>query len=396
MRKIAIIGAGPAGFMAGIRCKELYPNFDVTIFDSAKPLAKLLLTGGGRCNICNAIFDFKELAKNYPRGEKFLYSIFNKFDTSDLFNFFEKANIDLYIQNDNRVFPNTNSAKTIRGALLAIAQQKNIKIKPNFKINELEKKQNSFILNKTLQFDNVIIATGNNRSGIRLVEALGHKIIALEPTLCGIKTKNPAPELSGVSIKAIGTVDKAEFSGELLFTHSGVSGPMIMDISSILAYKKFPYTLKLNFTSLKQDSQEQELLEIFYNHPKKNISNLLTKYLPHSLIENFLEESNIPKEKKAGEISRKERAKIASFLTKKELILIKKEPNFMVMAGGVALDEVDNNLESKIIKGLYFAGEILDIDGLCGGFNLQACFSTGFVAGNLSGLDKKGEKYAKS
>lgn len=399
MRKIAIIGGGPAGFMSAIVCKNLYPEFDITIFDSAKPLSKLLLTGGGRCNISNAIFDFKDLAKNYPRGEKFLYSIFSRFDVSDLFSFFEKAGVDLYIQEDNRIFPKTNDAKTIRGALLSLAQQKNIQIKPNFQIVSIKKipEHNKFFLNETLQFDNIIIATGNTPKGLAIAEKLGHTIIPIEPTLCGMQIETPYPNLAGISTQiATAHAQSKEFSGDILFTHKGISGPMIMDISSVLAYEKLPLELELNFTGLNSKEQDKELLELLDKSPKKNIANLLNKYLPISVIEEFLKEIDLKPDKKACEISKEKRAKIVKFLTKKRLILTKKEPNFMVKAGGIKLDEVDKNLESKIVKGLYFAGEILDIDGLCGGFNLQACFSTGFVAGHLGKKPQKGDKNAKS
>ena len=178
-------------------------------------------------------------------------------------------------------------------------------------------------------------------------------------------------------IKACGK----NFTGEMLFTHKGLSGPVIMDVSAVLAYQKLPFELEINYTGLDFEEQDKALIDLLNQNPHKNIENTLCACLPAALAKEFLAQSNIPADKKSHQINAQERKKIATFLTAQKLTVQAKDPNYMVTAGGVDLREIDNNLQSKITPGLYFAGEILDIDGLCGGFNLQACFSMGYVAG---------------
>lgn len=381
--KLAIIGGGPAGFMAAIIVKENNPTLDVTIFDKAKPLTTLLCTGGGRCNLTNAEFDFKELAKNYPRGEKFLYSVFSQFDVSSMFEFFSNYGLELYIQENNRVFPKSDQASEIKDLLIGIAVGKGVKIKSHTEVFSLKKEQ-KFVVNDNFTFDKVVIATGGrNKFGYKIAESFGHKISDLEPVLCGMKTKEPFSDIAGVSLKNIvGKVKNIELQGDLLFTHKGLSGPLMLDLSSYLAFEKMPVSLILNFSGLDFEEQDIELIKLLAENPKKNISNLLHKYLPSALIEVLLKRHKIPLDLKSFEINSKNRKDISKFLSEFKVELIDKDLPYMVTAGGVELDEVDRNLQSKIIDGLYFAGEILNVDGLCGGYNLQACFSMGYVIGN--------------
>lgn len=380
--KLAIIGGGPAGFMAAIIAKENNPTLDITIFDKAKPLSTLLYTGGGRCNLTNAEFDFKELAKHYPRGEKFLYSVFSKFDVSSTFEFFSKYGLDLYIQDDNRVFPTSDKASDIKDLLVGIAVGKGIKLKSNTEVWSVKKEQ-KFVVNDNLYFDKVVIATGGrNKFGYKIAQSFGHTVSDLEPVLCGMKIKEPFSDIAGVSLKNIsGKVKNIEFQDDLLFTHKGLSGPLILNLSSYLAFEKLPLTLELNFTGLDLEEQDAELIELLAQNPKKNISNLLQKYLPSALVEELLKRHQIPLDKKSFEINSKERKSISGFLSELKVDLIEKDMPYMVTAGGVELDEVDKNLQSKFVEGLYFVGEVLNVDGLCGGYNLQACFSMGYVVG---------------
>lgn len=381
--KLAIIGGGPAGFMAAITTKEQNPDWEVIIFERAKPLSMLLYTGGGRCNITNAEFDFKELAKNYPRGEKFLYSIFSRFDVASLFEFFEKLGLELYIQEDKRVFPKSDDAADIRNILLDAAKASGVKIQPLTQITSL-KKEEKFILNEKLIFDRIIIASGGkNRFAFDIARDFGHGVSELTPVLCGMKLKEPFSNLAGISLNNISVLAKnAELSGDFLFTHKGISGPVIFDLSSYLAFEKFPIKLKINFTGLDFKQQDMELIKLLEQNPQKNISNILKEYLSDSVSKEFLTRILVSPQKKAYEINSEERKKIARFLSEFETEIVEKDSPSMVTAGGVNLDEVDKNLQSKLVEGLYFCGEILNIDGLCGGFNLQACFSTGYVAGS--------------
>lgn len=381
--KLAIIGGGPAGFMAAIAAKTKHPDWEITIFERAKPLATLLYTGGGRCNLTFAEFDFKELAKNYPRGEKFLYSVFSRFDAASLFEFFEELGVELYVQEDRRVFPKSDDAEDVRNALLEAAKKLGIKLRPLTPVTSLTKEE-EFILNEKLTFDRVIIASGGkNKAAFEFARNFGHGVSKLAPVLCGMKLTEPFPNLSGASLKNIFiTTEKIELQGDFLFTHKGISGPVVFDLSSYLAFEKFPLNLKINFTGLDFKSQDDELIKLFEQNPRKNISNILSEYLPYAVAKEFLRRSKISAQKKVCEINSDERKKIAKFLSELEVEITEKDLPAMVTAGGVNLDEIDKNLQSKLVQGLYFCGEILDIDGLCGGFNLQGCFSTGYVAGS--------------
>lgn len=380
--KIAIIGGGPSGFMAAITAKENHPEWDITIFEKAKPLSKLLMSGGGRCNITNAEFDFKELASHYPRGEKFLYSVFSRFGVGDLFEFFNKYGIELYVQEDNRVFPISDKASDIKEVLIGIAIGKGVKIKNHTEVFSVVKKE-KFLVNDSMFFDKIIIATGgSNKFGHKIAKSFGHGVSDLAPCLCGFVLDSPFASLSGVSLPDVLVKSQGyELKKDLIFTHKGLSGPVIFDLSSYLAFAKLPFGLELNFTGLGFDEQDKSLIDLISTHSKKNISNILCEYLPSSVAEELLKRVVISQDKKAFEINSVERKKIAEFLTSLKVDVVAKD-SAMVIAGGINLDELDKNLQSKLVEGLYFCGEILNIDGLCGGYNLQACFSTGYVVGS--------------
>lgn len=381
--KIAIIGGGPAGFMSAITAKEQNPNLDITIFDKGKPLSTLFVTGGGRCNLAYAEFDMKELASNFPRGEKFLYSVFSKFDTSSTFEFFEKNELELYVQDDNRIFPKSNKSSDVQHCLFSAARKHNIKINSNYEITSIKKNAN-FIINDKFYFDKVIIATGGKGKGFEFAKSLGHKITELAPSLYGMKTKEKwCTNISGLALqRANAKIENLELCDDLLFTHNGVSGPIILKASSYLAFNKKPLRMTLNIANKTIDEMDKELIEKLAQNSKKNIANILDTYAPSSFIEALLKENSIPQDKKAFDINSKERKIISGFLSELKITLIDIDKAPMVTAGGVSLDEVDNKtMQSKLVNGLYFCGEILNIDGLTGGFNLQACWSTGYIAG---------------
>ena len=353
---VAIVGAGASGCMcAYFLSKE---GIDVTLFDKASPLRTLLPTGGGRCNLAHAEYDFKELAKNYPRGEKFLFSLFSRFATAETIATFEEMGINTYTQDDNRIFPESNSAKEVRETLL----------------NELTgvkfiKKEIKSL--KELDFTHIVIATGGH-SGYELLKELDINIIEPKPSLVGLNTKEKFNDISGTVCK--GVVANG-LNGDVLFTHFGLSGPLIYKISSIKAFDSFPYELELDLAPNLEDLQS--ILNIY---PHKEIKNILKEHLPHQVVSKIL--VGIDETTKAHQINGKTRdlilEKIHHF---KVTVTGTNKGEETVTAGGVDLNEINpKTMEVKKFPNLFCIGEVLNIDGFCGGFNLQNAWTTAFVA----------------
>lgn len=404
MTKIAVIGGGASGFMAATAAVENASTYtEIEIFEKNNPLSKLLLTGGGRCNISNATYDNKILASNYPRGEKFLYSVFNQFSVIRTLQWFQDHCISLYTQDDGRIFPVSNDANTVRTMFLTRANELGINVKTNSQVKRIEQNNCKFKIytdKEEIVYDKIIISTGGGYkltegSGYVLAKSLGHTVTELKPALASLKTADDfLYKLAGVSVKNIKVTtffagkSFIEESGDMLFTHNGVSGPVILKISSYCAFlnysKNNPLILKINFLpDKKRDEIEKELLLIFDKNSKKGICNILSEYIVKSLAFALLESVSIDCNKKASQITKEERKIILDLLTSFKIPVISSVlESEMVTAGGINLDEVNSKtMESKIKKNLYFCGEVLNIDGFTGGFNLQAAWSTGYIAG---------------
>lgn len=358
--RVVIVGGGPAGCICAY---FLQNDFDVVVVEKHSPLKTLLPTGGGRCNLCHAEFDFKELAKNYPRGEKFLYSVFSKFSTADTIEFFEKLGVETYIQENMRVFPKSNSAKDVREHFLKALKKVRFVKENALRINQ---KNNAFSVVTDMgayNADYVVISSGGH-SSFDLVKMLGHKIVEPKPSLVGLLTRENFAPISGVAIN------------DVLFTHKGISGPKVYEISSLRAREKFPYKLGFDFIG-KIDLQAE-----LNSNPHKSIKNLLSEYLPKSFVEFVLQGLNINPDTKCHLIDGKTRDKILEKLQNFEINVTGTFPDGeVVTSGGVDLKEINSkDMQSKIIPHIYFCGEVMDIDGFCGGFNLQNCWSTGYLA----------------
>ena len=373
---IAIIGAGASGCICAYLLQK--EGFDVTLFDKGMPLRTLLPTGGGRCNLAHAEYDFKDLAKNYPRGEKFLYSVFSKFSTYDTLALFDELGVETYTQEDERIFPTSNSAKDVREKILN--NLKNVQIQKE-EVIKIEKIDSGFKILSTPNysknkkmceylFSHVIIAIGGH-SNFDFLKNFEIKIIPPKPSLVGLNTKEKSKEISGVVVK------NANYNGltdNLLFTLFGISGPLAYKISSIKARDNFPY--KLNFDLHPQEINLQELLN---TNPHKDVKNILSKFIPHGLIKYLIGDiADI----KAHKIDGKTRDFILSKLHNLELTVIgTNKGEETVTAGGIDLSEINpQTMELKKYQNIYCIGEALNIDGFCGGYNLQNAWSTAFVA----------------
>ena len=380
---IAIIGAGASGCICAYLLQK--EGFDVTLFDKGMPLRTLLPTGGGRCNLAHAEYDFKDLAKNYPRGEKFLYSVFSKFSTYDTLALFDELGVETYTQEDERIFPTSNSAKDVREKILN--NLKDVQIQKE-EVVEVERIDGGlkFLTSKhpspPLQqgargartceylFSHIIIAIGGH-SKFDFLKNFDIKIIPPRPSLVGLNTKEKSKEVSGIVVK---DANCNGLTDDLLFTHFGISGPLAYKISSIKARDNFPYKLNLDLYP-----QEINLQELLNTNPHKDVKNILSKFIPHGLIKYLIGDiADI----KAHKIDGKTRDFILSKLHNLELTVIgTNKGEETVTAGGIDLSEINpKTMELKKYPNIYCIGEALDIDGFCGGYNLQNAWSTAFVA----------------
>jgi len=397
--RIAIIGGGAAGFMAAITAKQSSPKSEVFLFEkSNKLLSKVKVSGGGRCNVTNACFSISELSKKYPRGGAFLKKSFHYFFTKDTIDWFESRGVKLKAENDNRIFPITDNSQTIIDCLFRECEKKGVDIKLNNAIKKITKTEIGFNLKineNVIQFDRVIIASGGNakKQGFDWLSDLGLTIVDPVPSLftfnmpsekvkdlMGIVAQNTSVSIQGIKQKQF---------GPLLITHWGMSGPAILKASAWnareLKSNGYNFNLNINWANL----SEQEYISIISENKKSNriVSNKNPFDLPNRLWVFLLEKVNISINSTWNSLSKKESNRLLNTLLN-DSYLVKGKTTFkeeFVTCGGVSLEEVSHKtLESKLHKGLYFCGEVLNIDGITGGFNFQAAWTTGFLAGKNS------------
>ncbi len=366
--QVGIVGAGASGCLcAYFLLKE---GVDVTLFDYGKPLRTLLPTGGGRCNLAHAEYDFKELAKNYPRGEKFLYSVLSRFSTSDTLLLFEELGIETYMQDDGRIFPVSNNSKDVQDAILSQIKSANFVNECVSEVNRIENGYKVKTNKSEYYFSHVVISNGGGLKA-KKINGLNHNIIPYTPALVGLQTE--VTNLSGVVLKNVYSKD-CKIADDLLFTHFGISGPLTYKISSFKTKEKIPYILTFDL-----HPQEFDFQSMLNKNSQKNLKNILGVIFPHRFAE-FL--SGKYAEVKGYNIDGKTRDKILDNIHNFKLEINgfdKGEET--VTAGGFDLNEFNSKtMESKIYPNLYVLGEALDIDGFCGGYNLQNAWSTAFVA----------------
>jgi len=399
--KIAVIGGGAAGFMAAITAKESNPEASVTIFEKTdKVLAKVKVSGGGRCNVTNATFSISQLTKNYPRGGKELKKSFNHFFTTDTVNWFENRGVTLKTEADNRMFPKSNSSQTIVDLLLNTAENLAIRLSYKSKITAISPADNGINLainGENLSFKKVIIASGGSpkASGLDWLTKLGYKIVKPVPSLFTFNMpKNPITELMGLSVPNVITSikgSKLKQNGPLLITHWGMSGPAILKLSSWgaqdLAQLNYNFTVQVNWLGINEEELRSQFSSLTSSRKQMYKHNPLE--IPKRLWHFMLNKLEIAENQIWNELSKKNKNRLINMLINDEHE-VKGKTTFkeeFVSCGGIDLSEVNmQTMESKHHKGIYFAGELLNIDGVTGGFNFQAAWTTGYLAGKNSAL----------
>jgi len=392
MKQIIIIGGGAAGFFAASNLDET--KYKITILEqNSDVLQKVKISGGGRCNVTHACFDPRELVQFYPRGNKELLSVFTKFQPGDTMDWFEQRNVPLKIENDNRVFPESNSSQTIINTFLHEIHQKNVEVKTKCSVKEIEKSGEKYIVRTSLgdfEADFIIYTTGSSPKSLKMIENLGHKIIELVPSLFTFNIKDDLlKDLAGTSFEMAETSIpklKTEESGPLLITHWGLSGPAILKISAWeainLAKVKYNFEIEVNFISKDIDDAEELFLNFKQSNPKKTIGQSKIFDITNRFWQRILEVSKVDLNKQVAQISGKEMQTILENLCKKKFNVTGKSTfkDEFVTAGGVDLKEINfKNMSSKILPTFYVAGEVLNIDAVTGGFNFQACWSEAWL-----------------
>ncbi|HEX9979594.1 MAG TPA: NAD(P)/FAD-dependent oxidoreductase [Flavobacterium sp.] len=391
---IIIIGGGAAGFFSAINIGENNPKLKIAILERGKEvLSKVRISGGGRCNVTHACFDPKELVKYYPRGEKELRGPFHTFSTGDTIEWFERHGVALKIEDDGRMFPVSDSSQTIIDCFMAAVKKLKIDVLTGQSVQSVFKSGESWKIDT--QHDNyacskLVIATGSNPKIWELLGSLGHSVVSPVPSLFTFNIKDPRiKDLPGVSafasVKVNGT--KLEAAGPLLITHWGMSGPAILKLSAwgarILAEKDYRFTISVNWLN---DTDMEDAADILRNlkleHARKSVGKKSPFDFPNRLWESVVWAAGISSETRWADLSRNNLESLTRELTAAEFIVNGKSTfkEEFVTAGGIDLKEVDfRTMQSKIVPDLFFAGEILNIDAITGGFNFQNAWTGAYL-----------------
>ena len=411
--RVIVIGGGPAGMMAAISSAE--NGNEVILLEKMQSLGrKLLITGKGRCNITSSL-DMDEFIKNTPGNGMFLYSCYKQFTNQDIINFLKEQGLKVKEERGNRIFPVTDKSIDVLKCFTKKIKELNIKVEYSTKVEEILIEENKIVgviaNGNKMKADKVILATGGKSypltgstgDGYELVKRLGHTVTEIKPSLVPLESyyKDMCKELQGLSLRNVKIKLKDiennkiiyEDFGEMIFTHFGVSGPTILSSSAhLVRYKniveKFrnrKIILSIDFKpALAEEKLDERILRDFNNQNNKQFKNSLNELLPQKLISTIVERSEINPDKKVNEITKEERKNLVKLLKEFNIEIKGFRPieEAIITSGGVNIKEINpKTMESKIIQGLYFAGEIIDVDSYTGGFNLQIAYSTGYVAG---------------
>ena len=411
MSHVIVVGGGAAGMFAAIAAAK--NGHQVTLYEKNEKLGKkIFITGKGRCNITNAA-EMEELFDAVVTKSKFLYSSFYGYTNQNVIDFFEDAGVPVKIERGNRVFPISDHSSDVIRALEREMKKVGVKVCLNTEVKSVEAEKGKFnkvvLKDTTTQTaDACIVATGglsyrstgSTGDGFRFAENVGHKVTQCFPSLVPMETKEPwICELQGLSLRNVeakildGKKELYKDFGEMLFTHFGVSGPLIISASSYVGKKfmdkngqKKELTLEIDLKpALTEEQLDQRVLRDFEENHNRQFKNAITKLFPTKLIPVMLELGGIDPEKKVNSIEKEERKQFVHLIKHFRMTLtgLRDYPEAIITKGGVNVKEIDpGTMESKLVKGLYFAGEVLDLDALTGGFNLQIAWSTGYAAGN--------------
>jgi predicted Rossmann fold flavoprotein len=397
--RIVIIGGGAAGFFGAIAAAEANPQATVTLIEaSAQPLGKVKISGGGRCNVTHACFEPGQLVQFYPRGGKALRGAFSRFQPQDTIRWFESRGVALKTEGDGRIFPITDDSQTIVDCLMDAAQAAGVKLWSGTAISSIEKTETGFVLTgksgTSWEFDRLLLATGSNPTGYRWAAQLGHRVEPTAPSLFTFNIKDPRlQDLPGVAVKSatltLPDCGKLSQSGPLLITHWGLSGPAALKLSAwgarVLQDCSYRTTLQINWLpELDGEKVRSTLLSVKAQIPHKAIHGNCPLLMPQRLWQSLLTHCEIQPGDLWGGLSNKKLEQLLQELQRGRYPISGKGvfKEEFVTCGGVKLGEVDfKTMASKICPGLYFAGELLDIDGVTGGFNFQNAWTTGWLAG---------------
>lgn len=404
--RIAVAGGGPAGFFGAISAATHDSSAEIVLFEAThQPLKKVSISGGGRCNVTHHCFDPIELAKNYPRGNQELLGPFHRFQASDTVSWFEKQGVRLKKEEDGRMFPKTDQSSTIVDCLVNKAKASGVQIRLGARVKSIQaaaaaKDPPQFEIELQdgvrERYERVLLATGSSPHGHRLAEGLGHTVVPCVPSLFTFKVSDPRLEgLAGISFENVELTlrdsdkNQLEQTGDLLITHWGLSGPAVLKLSSwgarMLHRSDYQAELLINLLpDYSADQLHRKLLAYKEHHGRKRVQKEGVFPIPGRYWSRIVQFVGIAEETVWANVSKSALTALVSELTKGRFAVggkgIFKEE--FVTCGGISLKEVDfKTMQSKLSAGLYFAGEILDIDGITGGFNFQSAWTTGWIAG---------------
>ena len=413
MANVIVIGGGPAGMMAAIAAAE-YGN-NVTIIEKNSDFGKkLLITGKGRCNITSSLY-MSEFIKNTPGNGQFLYSAFQNYTNTDIIDFLKRQGLEVKEERGNRIFPVTDKSIDVLNCFKSKINELKIKKLFNTRVQKILI-QNGEVLGvrtdkEIIQTDKIILATGGKSypltgstgDGYLIAKNIGHKVTEIRPSLVPlvIYEKNECKEMQGLSLRNVGIkiIDDSknkliyEDFGEMVFTHFGISGPTVLsgsahlvrykEVESLMKNQKVKLQIDLK-PALTEEQLDERILRDFKEFKNKQFKHALDKLLPQKMIPVVIEKTKINEEKRVNEITKEERRNLVKILKKFELTIKDFRPveEAIITSGGINIKEINpKTMESKLVKGLYFAGEIMDVDSYTGGFNLQIAYSTGYTAG---------------